>query len=288
MKKCVSCQTAFESAAWTCPSCGYGPAIRDGVPVFSPALAESAASYDTERHALVEQAEQDHFWFRTRADVLVWVLRRFFPDAQKYLEVGCGTGFLMQRLGQAMPAVEIVGSDLLLSGIQRTARRLPGCQLLQMDALNIPFREEFSVIGAFDVIEHIEDDLGVMREFRDALQPGGGLVLTVPQYASLWSEHDERARHVRRYSSAGFRSRAREAGFEVEYLGSLFASTLPLLWLSRRAIRSRRRESGEFRPAGIVNRALGAMLAGETTLVRAGWRLPFGSSLLMVARSARA
>lgn len=274
----------FESPSWACPECGYGPETRDNIPIFAPLLAENAESYDGERHALLEQAEEGHFWFRTRAEVLVWILQKYFPKARKYLEVGCGTGYLMRRVQHAMPELEIVGSDLLLSGIQRAARHSPASELLQMDALSIPFREEFCVLGAFDVIEHIEDDVNVLRAFREALKPAGGLVLTTPQYASLWSAHDERARHVRRYSASELRAKTQDAGFQVEYMGSLFASTLPLLWLSRNVFPSRQAGVDEFRPAGIVNKTLGCLLAGETALVRMGWRLPFGSSLLMVAR----
>ena len=72
-----------------------------------------------------------------------------------------------------------------------------------MDARNIPFRDEFDVIGAFDVLEHIDEDVAVIDEVRKALRPGGGFLMSVPQHPALWSQQDERAFHVRRYTAAG-------------------------------------------------------------------------------------
>jgi SAM-dependent methyltransferase len=76
-----------------------------------------------------------------------------------------------------------------------------------MDAQRIPYREEFDVAGAFDVIEDVENDRAVLQELRTALAPGGGLILTVPQHPALWSEYDVRAGHVRRYRASELRAK---------------------------------------------------------------------------------
>ncbi len=71
--------------------------------------------------------------------------------------------------------------------------------MLQFDACAIPYKAEFDVIGAFDVIEHIEEDTAALTQMYQALKPGGGLLITVPQHRFLWSAVDEMSYHKRRY-----------------------------------------------------------------------------------------
>ena len=114
-----------------------------------------------------------------------------------------------------------------------------------MDARRIPFRDEFDVIGAFDVIEHIEEDVAVIDEVGRALRPGGGFVMTVPQHPALWSPQDEHAHHVRRYTAAGLRRKVEAAGFEVVRMTSFVRLLLPSC--SRRGMRLRRRAADSRR-----------------------------------------
>ena len=93
-------------------------------------------------------------------------------------------------------------------GLGGRGRRVPDAALMRMAARRIPFDGEFDVVGAFDVIEHIEDDRAVLREMHRAAVPGGGILLTVPQHPFLWSEFDRQARHVRRYTAPELREKA--------------------------------------------------------------------------------
>lgn len=284
MKKCLACRSLFQSRSWCCPQCGHAPTERKGFPLFAPSLSTASSTYDSDRHVLVAEAEESHFWFRTRAALILWAFGRFFSHAQSYLELGCGTGFVLSCLKTAFPQLQVVGSDLLLSGLERAQERLPALELLQMDVRNLPFEKEFSVIGAYDVIEHIEEDEAVLSQFYQALDHGGGLILTVPQHPSLWSHHDERARHVRRYLAADLKTKVERAGFQVKRMTSFYLSTLPLMWASRRSPRQATQDgSHEFRPPAIINEALHRLLGVERSLIRWGVNLPTGSSILLVA-----
>ena len=158
-----------------------------------------------------------------------------------------------------------------------------------MDARSIPFRDHFDAIGAFDVLEHIEDDVTVIAEIAEALRPGGGLLLSVPQHPSLWSAQDAHAFHVRRYTAAGLRRKVEAAGFDVLRMTSFVSLLLPMMFVSRR----RMREStpgdhvdamGDLRQPRAVNAALEAVMTLERSLIRRGLSFPAGGSLLMVAR----
>src|SRR5690606_22871969 len=116
-----------------------------------------------------------------------------------FLEIGCGTGFVLSGVADAFPAVRLFGSEIFTAGLEFAARRQPSVNFMQMDARSLPFLDEFDVIGAFDVLEHIVEDGQVLAQMREALKPNGIILLTVPQHEWLWSPVDEFACHVRRY-----------------------------------------------------------------------------------------
>ena len=104
---------------------------------------------------------------------------------------------------------------------------------MQMDARNIPFVDEFDAIGAFDVLEHIEEDEQVLAQMHDALNHADVVLLTVPQHAWLWSLVDDYSCHVRRYSAKELHGKVRVAGFEILLSTSFVSSLLPIMLASR-------------------------------------------------------
>ena len=100
----------------------------------------------------------------------------------------------------------VTGADIFTKGLIFAEERLQGrAHFLQLNALDLPFRKEFDVIGAFDVIEHIDDDVAALKEIHKALKPGGGILMTVPRHMFLWSAVDTTAHHKCRYSGAELR-----------------------------------------------------------------------------------
>ncbi len=136
--------------------------------------------FDPEGFDALAALEHASFWFRSRNRLIVWTVRHYFPDAQRLLEIGCGTGFVLEGLRRAFPNLSLVGAELHAGGLRHAAKRVPGVELMQFDARNIPFGGEFDVVGAFDVLEHIDADEEVLAEMHTAVRPAGGIVLTVP------------------------------------------------------------------------------------------------------------
>ena len=156
-----------------------------------------------------------------------------------------------------------------------------------MDARAIPFVEEFDVIGAFDVLEHIEEDDMVLRQMHRAVRPGGGVLLTVPQHKFLWSRTDEYACHVRRYSAQDLVAKVAAAGFRVERMTSFVSLLLPLMMAARArqpATDEQFDPLAELRIGGIANALLEKIMGIERLAIRAGLGFPAGGSLLLVAR----
>lgn len=287
MRLCLRCDATFSGEAWRCPRCGYDPPLIGGYPAFAPEQARGASGYDPSQFAELARLEAGNFWFRARNRLIAWAIGRYFPGARSLLEVGCGTGFVLAGIATAFPALKLAGSEAASEGLALAAARAPGASLMQMDARHIPFRDEFDVVGGFDVIEHVEDDRAVLAELRAAAVPGGGLLLTVPQHPALWSEYDARAGHVRRYGARELRTKVMEAGLEVVRMTSFVAVLLPFMYLSRRAQRAPGAgydPLAELRIAPWLNRVLEGALGAEQALIRAGMGFPAGGSLLVVAR----
>lgn len=296
---CPACRSplpAATAATYTC-GCGARFAMQDGSPLFAAATAASDRGYDPELFARLAEAEAGNFWFRNRNALILRALDDHFPGGGDLLELGCGTGYVLQGIAAHTSRFRLHGSELHLEGLAFARARVPSASFYQVDARRLPFRQRFAVIGAFDVLEHIEEDQLVLRELWEALEPGGGLLVTVPQHRWLWTEVDAASGHQRRYTWPELRAKVLAAGFELLYSTSFMSALLPALWLQRslQRVQRVRRTRGAAAGSEVIMRqfALGArtnelllsVLEAERALLRVpGLRLPIGSSRLLVAR----
>jgi SAM-dependent methyltransferase len=257
-----------------------------GVLAWAPELAAAGGGFKAEYFAPLARLEERNFWFQARNALVSWALRQYFPAPKSLLEVGCGTGFVLSGVAQACPDTQLLGSEIFIDGLSFAAERVKRAAFVQMDARRIPYVEEFDVVAAFDVIEHIEEDELVLRNFWQALKPGGGVLLTVPQHQWLWSESDKYACHVRRYSAGELHAKLERAGFDVVRSTSFTSLLLPAMMLSRR--KGNREKAfdpmAEFNIPRALNWAMGRVLDVERWLVRLGVNFLAGGSRLVVAR----
>jgi SAM-dependent methyltransferase len=215
-----------------------------------------------------------------------------FQPGYLVLEVGCGTGNVLRVLRKACPEGAVIGLELWLDGLRHAQRRSAGL-LVQGDVRDCPFSKPFSLIGMFDVLEHVQEERETLASLWGNLEPGGRLLLTVPAHQCLWSYFDEAARHCRRYSGEDICRKLTEAGFHVEFVTQFMASIFPIVWFVRKmpwfpahadSNTSRARTRSEFRLVPIVNQILTALLSLEASWVARGHHLPFGTSLVVIAR----
>jgi SAM-dependent methyltransferase len=273
-----------------CPNCGFGPRDVGGFPAYAPDLAQGGGGFEADYFAALACLEETSFWFQARNDLIEWALGAHCPSPRSFLEVGCGTGYVLSRVAARFPQTEIHGSDVFIDGLRIAANRAPSATLIQMDARDIPYHDEFDALGAFDVLEHIEEDTEVLAQMCDALKPGGTLLLTVPQHAWLWSAADEHAHHVRRYSAEDLHRKLDVAGFAVQRSTSFVCLLLPAMYASRRLLGNTAGKSDQARELNlprVLNRLAYGLMRAEIGLIKNGVNFSAGGSRLVVARNAR-
>jgi SAM-dependent methyltransferase len=285
VKVCLACERRFESESWRCPECGSEPA-RDGHLSFTTAAGGAEDAFPAESFALLREREEESFWFRGRNEIIAWALRRYFPRARSFFELGCGTGVVLSSLRTRRPALSLAGGEPFAAGLDVARSRLPDVPLYQLDGRRLPFEEEFDVLGAFDVLEHVEEDEAVLAQMHQAVRPGGGILVSVPQHRWLWSAVDEFSRHQRRYTARELVEKVESAGFRVLRRTSFVSLLLPAVALSRWRDRRRRDYDPltEYRLPRAVERLFGGVMSLEGRLIALGLSFPAGSSLLVIAR----
>ena len=185
MKRCLSCDNTFDNQSWTCPSCRFTPERKDGFLCFATDLNDISA-FDESSFVDLQDSLDRSFWFPPRNRLIAWAFNRYFPGTKNYMEVGCGTGYVLKGIAGCNAGMTVTGTDIFTKGLVYAEERLQGrAEFLQTNALDLPFREEFDVIGCFDVIEHIDDDVAALKEIHKALKPGGGILMTVPHPTSM-------------------------------------------------------------------------------------------------------
>jgi SAM-dependent methyltransferase len=240
-----------------------------------------------EPHLFLEMAavENTHWWFVGRRAVIDKALSRLkLPADAEILEAGCGTGGNLAMLGRygRVYGMELDDNarDLARArGIGEVAAgRLP-------EAIPFPDRN-FDLIVLIDVLEHVDDDLEVLRSLRRRLKPGGRLLITVPAYRFLWSRHDVMHHHKRRYTMKQLRGPIVQAGCQPQYSTHFNMWFLPLMAASRlwQRLSASSCADGRQVPARAANWLLAKIFSSERLLV-GSVSLPVGGSLLLIARA---
>jgi len=287
MRVCPQCCRGPLSENWQCPSCQYQPRREEGWLLFAPDLMKEHEGFPPERYPILARFESGNFWFRSRNKLILWFLKRRFRPMKTFLEIGCGTGFVLSGVRSAFPEVSLSASEIDSAGLPFVRQKVESADIFQMDARRIPFREEFDVIGAFDVIEHIEKDEEVLSQIYNACKPGGGVIITVPQHPSLWSEVDVFSSHQRRYTKNELVGKIQRAGFEIVETTSFVSLLLPLMFLSRLKPQYKKEDFDPMRELSLprfLNWMFCWIMDFERVLIKAGLRFPAGGSLLCVGK----
>lgn len=235
-------------------------------------------------YLIMAETEAEHWWFRARRQIFRHLIKGLrMPTIQNVLEVGAGTGGNLAMLSEfgAVHAVEMNEVARKIA-INRTAGifdvRAGSCPGAIPD-----FGKKFDLICLFDVLEHIDEDVETLSKLEKFLSQGGKILVSVPAYPWLWSNHDVNLHHKRRYTQRSLKEKVRKAGLTVtriSYFNTLLFPLVALLRLKDRLTKKANSDGTSIPPAGINWILFELFQVERFFLDRVS--LPFGLSLFAV------
>jgi SAM-dependent methyltransferase len=252
---------------------------------------DKSGAMNPEEYEKMYKQENTYWWFQGRKKILFKMIQHYglLKDGNaKVLDIGCGTGLILEEI---TPQACAIGLDFSQKAISFCRRRKIE-NLLLGDVSNLPIKDSsVDLIMALDLLEHIDDDEGLMQEINRILSPDGHILATVPAHQYLWSGHDEALHHFRRYSREGFLNLIARNGFEpVKYSYVITFTFLPILiFRVIQKIYRRFRPSGDSPRTHIIilpkylNSLLIEILNMEGSILKY-LNFPMGISLLCIAR----
>jgi len=244
-----------------------------------------------EEYRQMYELENTHWYFRGKRSLVKTLLSHVLDSKAKYklLDVGCGTGNILVMLQEFGEAVGVDNSPVALE-FCRTRNLTALHQTLPGDRLPFP-DQSFDVVCAFDLLEHIDDDLSFLKEIKRVTRKNGNILLIVPAHPQLWSDHDVALHHRRRYTRKQFRDLIRDAGLafdRITYLNSILFPVAVAYRTLRKILpgKSSSEAQSEFfvKLPSLVNAVLLKIFETEGLLLPRV-NIPFGLSLLAVCNS---
>jgi len=233
------------------------------------------------------EIETTHWWFTARQKIVSDVIQQniILSRQSTVLDVGCGTGAILAMFQKSF---EAYGTDTSALAIEFCRKRgLANTFCCTLDTF--PRSElRFDLITLLDVIEHIDNDGGILRQTYELTKPDGHILVTVPAYQFLWSRHDDLNHHKRRYTRSRLQHLLETGGFIVEklsYYNSLLFPTALVSRVAERFVKPKTDTTLDL-PPRFLNSTLESIFGCERFLLRK-FSFPFGLSIIALAKKAR-
>jgi SAM-dependent methyltransferase len=237
-----------------------------------------------DEYATMFRVEETHWWYKALHRLIFQTLEAELPDwrAKEIVDVGCGTGAILKKLGNPE---KNVGIDLAPEAVSFCHQRGLN-NVRQGDILALPFPDaSFEAVICSSVLYHqwVTDVEGAVREMHRVLRPGGTLLINVPAFPFLHSAHDEAVMTARRFRKREIRKLLLAQNFDIRRLTYWTTFLFPLAVAVRTLGGSKMGRDFETEGTSFTRRTLARVMALELDLLRK-ISLPFGVALLAVAR----
>jgi len=240
---------------------------------------------DAEAYKEMIELQEEHWWFVARRDVIQSFIKMQMPQSStgKVLEIGCGVGGNVGLLSQSG---QYRGIDMHKPAIDYCSEKYPQFEFECTRVEEIPqeFKSnKFDSIYLLDVLEHINDQVAILKSAQNYLTQNGKILVTVPAFKFLWSPHDEFVHHVRRYTKAGLKKVLEDSGYKVERISYFNSILFPLALTQRLGMRllNRKLSTHLSTPPAIVNWLFKVIFAQEAWILKRT-NLPVGLSIIAV------
>ncbi len=231
------------------------------------------------------EIQKKHWWFTSKKAIILETIARYtnLNPSSTILDIGCGSGLMLNAL-EGLGNTS--GMDMSDDAIQFSQEIFRGGIRKGYLPDNVPFPEnQFDLITALDVIEHIDDDVQSLKTIKELLTATGTAIITVPAYMFLWSHFDEINEHKRRYTLTELKNKLEQAGFRIEKISYYNTFLFPIAYVVRKLnnFLGRNGVSDIEMPSDIMNNLLRRVFSSEKSLLRY-CNFPFGVSVLAVVK----
>jgi SAM-dependent methyltransferase len=234
------------------------------------------------------QLEELNWWYASRRDLVLNIAdklsKSFTVKPVNILDAGCGTGLNLKYLQNYGDPVGLDISEEALA-----FSRVRGLSSLVCGSTDrLPFKSRvFDLVLALDVLEHVEDDNSAIREIYRILRQGGSLIVTVPAFMSLWSEHDLAVHHMRRYTRTEILDILQSGGFRIERASYwnffLFLPVFAIRHMKRFSFTGAKKQTDLAELPPILNNFLVGLLRLERSIF-GQFNLPIGISIICICK----
>lgn len=228
------------------------------------------------------EREATYWWHVGRLKIIDTKLAKHAGKKKdlKILNIGCGTGGTIAMLEKYGIVDNVDVSDDAIAFMKKKGYS----NAVKVNGTELPFdKGTYDFVVAFDVLEHIANDVEALKEWHRVLKPSGKIIVTVPAYQWLWSGHDVSLHHHRRYISRELAQKAKQAGLRKGSLSYAIVFSLPLVAGFRTLNKLRKREMDSETSyvdlPEIINKMFTRLLFIEATMHKF-IRFPFGTSII--------
>lgn len=228
---------------------------------------------------ILDRLEQEHWWYQARRTIVASVIDSLtVKHNPSIVSIGCGNGTelaFLQTKGQ------VTGLDIDMQVVENC--RAKGFDVLQADLLSNTLSEQFDIVVAMDIVEHIKDDQQAVQALYKLVKPGGSLIVTVPAFPFLWTDLDELTDfpHHRRYTRTTLQKLLNKTGMTVTLCSYYNFFLFPLVLLTK--ILKTSADKQLKLPYRFFNTLFYHVFAGERFFLRR-YRFPWGGSLIAVIK----
>lgn len=234
------------------------------------------------------EREQTYWWHLGRLRIIQSYVQHVKNGKKKFtvLNIGCGTGGTIDMLESFGETDNVDISDEAIKFMKQRGYK----RITKVRDVKLPFKAKtYDMVGAFDVLEHIDKQVEALKEWKRVIKDDGAIVITVPAYQWLWSDHDVSLHHKRRYTTKRLVEAARQAGLKPEKKSYAIVFSLPLVvgfrFLNKTLRRKTSSETSYVNTPAWVNRLFSSVLYGEARLHKTV-SFPAGTSVVAIFRKA--
>ena len=203
-----------------------------------------------------------HFWEIARFKFVRKLIDFSITAPKRMLDIGCGDCFVLHSLTNHFPNAEFIGVDTALTEdmIKAITLRNSGKQnIFLYQSLDMEMIKKVDLILLLDVLEHIENEEDFLRSLHNVMHPGSKIIITVPAFQKLFTDHDRFLKHFRRYNRMSLLHVLEKSGFQVNCSGYIFCSLLPFR-VMQKLLRIKSSQKENLRAANIFINTIATIL----------------------------